>query len=154
MANEIGRCLSAPRPAGTGTDHQPNPTTMPQVRRQNKPTQLCESRWRVQIIKNAIIPRLTRSIAKAKNFFLVIIKWDLQLELHNAMRTRLCLFRALKRLVLRLRRNIAVVSLVSPPILSRENYWKINKKKKLCPLMRHASSPNFTAYYHPKHYSL
>lgn len=40
VANEIGRCLSAPRPAGTGTDHQPNLTTMLQVPRQNKPTQL------------------------------------------------------------------------------------------------------------------
>lgn len=40
VANEIGRCLSAPRPAGTGTDHQPNLTTMLRVPRQNKPTQL------------------------------------------------------------------------------------------------------------------
>lgn len=69
-------------------------------------------------------------------------------------KTRLCLFRALKRLVSLLRRNIAVISLVPPPIPLRVNYWKINKKKiKLRPFMRHASSPNFTAYCHPKHYA-
>lgn len=67
VANEIGRCLTALRPAGTGTDHQPNLTTALQVpATKHKQTQLLRRLMeRFEIIKGVIISRLTRSNVNA-----------------------------------------------------------------------------------------